>query len=487
MQNAGRIPINIPDWVRPACVLAAFLYFLLLCFLMFVVSSRAMPPTGDEPHYLIVAHSIALDRDISLLNNYQKHHYHYFYPGELAKRTSPSADQKRELPAQGLGLSVFLAPFYYLTMRISPVSVVAALRLVMCSTTAIVLYNFLILLFQTRVSTFSVWLVSLGAFVASPLLTYSSLFYPEIPALLLLTFAVRKILEIEEHRWQSFFWLSLIPGALVWLHPKYFALGICICITAAIWYYKRLRAYSDGSHYGMSVLYLLVSFAGIFSFFVFLNFEYGGWSPNRIYTGWDRPAQSLLELIRQEGIGRVGTMIRMATGLWIDQRFGLISHAPLYALFFPAVIWMFRSKTNLKFILIWFAIHFLILCWGAPLGGFAPPSRHMIVLLPLVLIPLAFIVSAVSGVKKYLVVGLFVLSWFFAVLMFLNYRLLFSNVTWRNPDGVSPFWQDLGLDWLIPNLTATRPRWLLVIIWCLAVSSISWVIYPRIRKVETNP
>ncbi len=454
---------------------------------MFVVSSRAMPPTGDEPHYLIVAHSLALDRDISLLNNYQKRHYHYFYPGELAKRTSPSADHKRELPAQGLGLSIFLAPFYYLTMRISPASVVAALRLIMCSTTAIVLYNLLILLFQARSSSFSVWFVSFGAFVASPILTYSSLFYPEIPAMLLLTFAIRKILEIEEHRWQSFFWLSLIPGALVWLHPKYFALGICICITTAIWYYKRLRVYSDGSHYGMSFLYSLVSSAGIFSFFLFLNFEYGGWSPNRIYAGWDRPAQSLLELIRQEGIGRIVTMIRMAIGLWIDQRFGLICHAPLYALFFPAVIWMFRSKTNLKFILIWFAIHFLILCWGAPLGGFAPPSRHMIVLLPLVLIPLTFIVSAVSGVKKYLAVGMFVLSWFFVVLMFLNYRLLFSNVTWRNPDGVSPFWQDLRLDWLIPNLTATHPNWLLVVIWCIAVSAISWVIYPRIRKIETNP
>jgi hypothetical protein len=487
VQNAGRIPINIPDGARSACVLAAFLYFLLLCVLMFVVSSRAMPPTGDEPHYLIVAHSLALDRDISLLNNYQKHHYYYFYPGELAKRTTPSADQKRELPAQGLGLSGFLAPFYYLTMRISPRSVVAVLHLVMCSTTAIVLYNVLILLFQIRVSSFATWLVTLGAFLASPILTYSSLFYPEIPAFLLMIFAIRQILEIEEHRWISFFWLSLIPGALVWLHPKYFALAICICVTAAIWYYKRLRVYRDGSHHGMSILYLIASFASIFSFFVFLNFEYGGWSPNRIYAGWDRPAQNLLDLIRQQGIARIGTMIRMVFGFWIDQRFGLISHAPLYVLFFPASIWMFRSKSSLKFLLIWFVIHFLIICWGAPLGGFAPPSRHMIVLLPLILIPIAFMVSGISGFKKYLAVGLFVLSWFFAVLMFLNFRSLFSNVTWRNPDGVSPFWQNLKLDWLIPNLTATQPNWILVIVWCIGLCAISWLLYPRIRRAETNP
>jgi hypothetical protein len=454
---------------------------------MFMVSSRAMPPTGDEPHYLMVAHSLALDRDISMLNDYQKHQYHYFYPGELAKRTSPSADNKRELPAQGLGLSIFLTPFYYLSMRISPSSVVAVLHLVMCSITAIVLYNILILLFQTRTSSFAVWLAALGAFLASPILTYSSLFYPEVPALLLLTIATRKILDIEEHRWMSFFWLSLIPASLVWLHPKYFVLAMCICITAAIWYYKKLRVYSDGSHYGMSSLYLLVSFVGIFSFFLFLNYEYGGWSPNRIYAGWDRPAQSLLELIRQEGIGRVGTMIRMAIGLWIDQRFGLISHAPLYALFFAAVVWMWRTKSELKFVLIWFAIHFLMLCWGAPLGGFAPPSRHMIVLLPLVLIPITFMVSSLSGFRKYLAVGAFVLSWFFAVLMFLNFRSLFSNVTWRNPDGISSFWQDLKLVWLIPNLTATHLNLILVIAWCIVLAAFSWVIYPRISTKKTNP
>ena len=57
---------------------------------------------------------------------------------------------------------------------------------------------------------------------------------------------------------------------------------------------------------------------------MFLNFEYGGWSPNRIYAGWDRPAQSLLELIRQEGIARIGTMIRMVnrtvdrSKIWFD-------------------------------------------------------------------------------------------------------------------------------------------------------------------------
>lgn len=445
-----------------------------------------MPPTGDEPHYLVVAHSLAIDHDLSLLNNYERRHYRAFYPGELAKRTSPSADRKRELPAQGLGLSFLLAPFYKFAITTFPSMLVAFLRLMMCSITMVVLYNMLLLLFESRISKSVCFLVGCGAFLASPLLPYSSLFYPEIPACLLLTIALRQLRRIEEHRWRAFLWLSLIPAALLWLHPKYFALGLCICITAAIYFYRTFRVYSDGSHYRLTFLYAVVSCAGMFSFFLFLHDQYGSWSPNRIYAGWEKAPQTLVELVRQEGFGRVGTMLRMAIGLWIDQRFGLISHAPLYVHFFPGAIVMLSGSTR-RFIFVWFAIHFLMLCWGAPLGGYAPPSRHMIVLLPLILIPMSLLVAKISDFKKLLAVLMFVISWFLAALMYLHYRLLFTNVTWRNPDGVSPFWERLGVDSWLPSLTATNPQWLLVLLWCILLSGLSWLIYPRARQKEANP
>src|SRR5262249_6506921 len=127
------------------------------------------------------------------------------------------------------------------------------------------------------------------------------------------------------------------------------------------------------------------SLAGILSFLFFLHSEYGSWSPNRIYWGWENQ-RTLLDLIREEGFQRVWIMIRMSLGFWIDQRFGLIPYAPLYIAFFPGLIWSLRTDREYSFPLtLLLAAHFAALCWGAPLGGFAPPSRHWVVLLPAVL------------------------------------------------------------------------------------------------------
>jgi hypothetical protein len=52
--------------------------------------------------------------------------------------------------------------------------------------------------------------------------------------------------------------------------------------------------------------------------------------------------------------------------------------------------------------------------------------------------------------------------------MFMNYRQIFANVTWRNPDGGSEFWPLFNLhDW-IPNCIATNPEYGLILLWIAA-------------------
>jgi hypothetical protein len=478
VENGKRNPLIIPDWFGTAAILAVVPYALFLAILTLRFSSPAMPPTGDEPHYLIVAHSLAVDGDLSLANNYLDRQYRLFYKGELAKRTSPSADRKRELPAQGLGLSFLFAPFYKLTLTVFPPALVGVLRLIMCSITTIVLYQLLKLSALCGLSSRASFFVLCGAAVASPLLTYSSLFYPELPAALLITIALRNLLEMEEHGWRAFFWLTLVPAGLLWLHPKYLALSICVLLSAGIFFYQTFRVYNRNATL-LAILYAVIAAVGVMTFFLFLHDQYGGWSPNRIYAGWDKAPQSLMDLIRQEGIGRIGTMFRMSLGLWIDQRFGLIPFAPLYLLFIPGVIYMLRSKTGIRFVLIWFFIHYLILCWGAPLGGFAPPSRHMIVLLPIVLIVVAKAFSQQIGVRKILAAALFVLSWILAGFMYFDFRSLFTNVTWRNPDGISPFWQHYGVESLIPLTTASNLNWVVCLCWCIVLAGLSLFFYTK--------
>src|SRR4051794_38845986 len=123
-------PIPLSAWVSVKL-------FLLYAVLAIVVTSPRMPPTGDEPHYLITAHSLAVDHDLELRNNYVNADYRLFYPASLAKRTTLAPDHIRELPAFGPGLSMFLSPFYWLALQFFPSHIVFFLRLVMCAVIAL--------------------------------------------------------------------------------------------------------------------------------------------------------------------------------------------------------------------------------------------------------------------------------------------------------------------------------------------------------------
>jgi len=89
--------------------------------------------TGDEPHYLLVAHSLAFDGDIDLYNNVRHEDYFAFYDRPVSgyvkskewvlARVGPLSNlhekpesywQRRALPTQPIGVSALIAPAYRL-------------------------------------------------------------------------------------------------------------------------------------------------------------------------------------------------------------------------------------------------------------------------------------------------------------------------------------------------------------------------------------
>ncbi|MBI3361832.1 MAG: hypothetical protein HY023_12055, partial [Chloroflexi bacterium] len=77
-------------------------------------TSRVWLRTGDEPPYLIAAHSIAYDNDLDLRNNYDPNVYLGWYttPG-LAHQTRTRADGA-EFLVHTYGLPFLIAPAYRL-------------------------------------------------------------------------------------------------------------------------------------------------------------------------------------------------------------------------------------------------------------------------------------------------------------------------------------------------------------------------------------
>jgi hypothetical protein len=456
-------------------LLFAILVFAFYGVIAYNVPSREFFPTGDEPHYLVITHSIAIDGDISLLNNYKEQHYRLFYPSILAKRTTASADKLREIPTFGIGMPLFLAPWYRLIYDFAPCKLVAYMRIVICLVAAFGIFQLLSFGFDLSANFYIALLLTTGAAFASPLITYSSQFYPEIFAFALLIAGLRTFHNRQKHPWFSAVVLSLIPGMLMWLHPKYLALAVVLTAITAFYIYrdhqKKLTA--------MQVAHLAVSLSGIFSFFLFLHTKYGSWSPNRIYGGWQKQA-SLLDLMQQEGFRRIAVMIKMFFGFWFDERFGLLPYAPFYVAFFAALIWTIRKRQITVFpALILLALHFFPLCWGAPLGGYAPPARHFVVMTPLVLAPVFLIASKWISEQKALFITLQGVALLVSYEMLTHYRSMFADVTWRNPDGKSEFWPILHVERWIPNCIANQPEYALITFWVLGTAFLAFCLYPR--------
>jgi hypothetical protein len=100
-------------------------------------------------------------------------------------------------------------------------------------------------------------------------------------------------------------------------------------------------------------------------------------------------------------------------------------------------------------------------------------------MVPMLVITISMIVPHLKGRQKALLLLLQVLGSGIVVLMLMHYRLNFSNVTWRNPDGASPFWQWFGLDRWIPNTIATTPDYSILCLWLAAATLLSISLYPR--------
>ena len=55
-----------------------------------VWTGQFRPPTGDEPHYLVMAQSLLLDHDLKVANNYERGDYSAYYGGPLGPQPAPA-------------------------------------------------------------------------------------------------------------------------------------------------------------------------------------------------------------------------------------------------------------------------------------------------------------------------------------------------------------------------------------------------------------
>jgi hypothetical protein len=278
---------------------------------------------GDEPHYLLAAHSIVHDGDVNVRDEYDSRAYADFYPHELRPHGRETEGRLNE--PHGVGFPLLIAPAYALGGARGVelfLAAVAALAIALAYRLAV------------RVAP-DPW--ALGAAMAvglsPPFVAYGTAVYPEMAAAAALAGAALLAVRLSARvRWQDAALCFVLLGALPWLGTKFVAAGVVVGAFAvrSIWRARR-RTLAVGA-----VEVALFSVA----LYVAIN--------EAIYSGpTPYAADDAGETATDASFpgGYVARAYRLVA-LFVDRGYGLLRWAPVFLLAFAGLWWLWRSHRD---------------------------------------------------------------------------------------------------------------------------------------------
>ncbi|HEY7140763.1 MAG TPA: hypothetical protein VIE44_11725 [Methylomirabilota bacterium] len=366
--------------------LGAFLPYLFLG----AHTTTAMSSTGDEPYYLLVAHSLLHDGDRELTNNFSQRDYLPFYWGELSRE----GPEIRPLP----GGRVF-APAYqgFQAFLLLPGYAVAGRQgavITMHLFGAIALVLLFRLALASGASLRSAFLAWLGAAFSAPFVVYAASPFPEMTGALLAT----------------------ATACLLWRQPltRAAAAAASLCLVAMVAAKTRLfvlvpplglgflRRFS-WPRLALAAATLVAALAAATTYDALVL---GGHVVRR--TGGGNVRQATRWFL--DWTVRAPLEYRGQLGLLLDQEFGLLPAAPVFALAIAGIVtavaerrWRLLLLAAGPFLLAWYYLGAVGLAgitsrglsyWY---GGFSPPVRFLMASLPLLAVLAALALDHVRG------------------------------------------------------------------------------------------
>lgn len=227
-KSSPRPPRDKRSAAWPVLVGAAVmaLYVALLPFI-----ARVWRTTGDEPHYLLAAHSLVTDLDLDLSNNYQQLDYLAFYYSRditpQARTTAGGGQILNHYP----GLSVLIAPAYALGGRLGVLLMQAILGGLLAGIT------FRLAAHISRDERAAL-VATLAVAFSPPLLMYLYLVYPELIGALLSAVVLYYLVGVSEmgRGGEAAVLLSLM--ALPWLNRRFIPLAVILALLL-VWAWRE--------------------------------------------------------------------------------------------------------------------------------------------------------------------------------------------------------------------------------------------------------
>lgn len=419
---------------------------------------------GDEPHYLMIARSLAFDGDVDLANDYADRS-NLIGGGTLepGAHVRPGPDGTLR-PVHDVGLPLLAAPVVALAYQLAeyvanvvPVSWLERFRLnaslvfrhqislLMALVTGLVTIELARWLAMTGATArHAFWWALLGV-LSPPLLSHSFLFFTEIPSALLVLVTLRRILA-RGGTSASMLVTGLLIGLLCLVHIRNAPIALALVAIGAV--QQRAIGWHGLGAMASGVGLMLVARTIIHARF------------------WGTPFFD--EHVRVGDTGplmvAVSDAFQRLTGMLFDQEIGLLAYAPIYLLAPAGLIVLWRRLPRIgRPVCVLCAVYVAALItpmvnrhgWNP---GFSPAARYLVPIAPLLLIGASMCARNVVGVTRVFVLVVIAVQVALDAIVWQMPKLL-----WNNGDGVStlatslPSW--MGAAWtMLPTWHTTEAR-----------------------------
>lgn len=337
---------------------------------------------GDQPHYLLVTHSILEDGDIAFDDEYQDQVYLEYGPIPSLEPQSLKDDiNGRQVPFHRIGLSVLALPFYAIGGKGGAVLLIVLLAAASAG---------LMTLAGARLT--GNLLISAGTVVwlmtSIPLFAAGLTFMTEVPLLFFVILAIA--LLTGRKSWLSLSAALLAIWVLPWLHTRGFPVALFLA-ALLLWKYRddRVRA---GAVLVASVILGLTTPA--WNFIVYGEFS--------LIAQMSQAARS--ELNPFNALGN-------SIAILFDSRYGILLHNPMFLPAFPGLYILWRQNRKL----FWLALAYTAFALGPGLmyhhwwGGMTP-ARYLALVMPVAGLAVAYLYKHGAPFARKAILFLFGLS-----------------------------------------------------------------------------
>lgn len=370
---AGWLATQLPGLLRRLAGTRHALPPRIFFLLPFLVYLSALPwlqnrhtPGGDEPYFLLVAHSIAHDGDFDLANNYADDDALAYLPSSIEPQPGdPVGDEGQVYSRHPPAVPLLLALPYRLGGR-------TGATLVMMALAAGVAWAGLALTREIHPRRHRGQLLAwLALAFCSPLAMYSYRFWAEVPAALGLTLASVLILRHRRERVPST--AFLLGLAFLLAYPMLIKLRFTLVSVplAMLAWWRTGHRWRIGTRWRSAV--------AVGSVFLIIGAAVAALNRAQFDRVLGMNSLQALDLGRYS----VNDWLTGLAGQFLDGAFGLAGTYPIWLLLLPALVLTCRKRPLSRGLLLAWVPYFLVLLPRSnAFSQFAPPFRYAFAVLP---------------------------------------------------------------------------------------------------------